>query len=77
VAAARCGRQHRTQRIRSAWSARYAQTGADVTTHYLDWNRTIPADGSISFGIQGSWTASNAPPARFALNGSPCREIIE
>jgi chitodextrinase len=64
------------QRIRSAWSAAYAQTGADVTAHHLDWNRTIAAGGSVSFGVHGSWATSNAPPSRFALNGSACRETI-
>lgn len=65
------------QRIRSAWSAQYTQTGADVTAHYMDWNRTISAGGSVSFGMHGSWSASNAAPSTFALNGSPCRAIIE
>jgi cellulose 1,4-beta-cellobiosidase len=65
------------QRIRTAWSTQYSQTGADVTMHHLDWNRTISAGGSASFGMHGSWTASNAPPSTFSLNGSPCREIVE
>ena len=28
--------------------------------------------GSTSFGLQGTWTASDASPASFTLNGTTC-----
>ncbi|WP_345541283.1 cellulose binding domain-containing protein [Phytohabitans rumicis] len=60
------------QRITNAWNAAYTQSGAVVTARNADWNRVIPAGGSTTFGMQGSWTASNAPPAAFTLNGAAC-----
>ncbi|MDG4829809.1 cellulose binding domain-containing protein [Solwaraspora sp. WMMD1047] len=60
------------QRVRSAWNARYTQSGATVTARDLRWNRLIPAGGSVSFGIMASWTGGNAPPTGFTLNGGAC-----
>lgn len=60
------------QQITSAWSAKVTQSGAEVTAQNLDWNRTIPAGGSVTFGMYGSYGASNAAPASFKLNGSSC-----
>lgn len=60
------------QRITSAWSARVTQTGALVTAQHHDWNGTIPVGGSVTFGMQGTWTSSNAAPAAFSLNGTGC-----
>ncbi|WP_328341952.1 cellulose binding domain-containing protein [Micromonospora sp. NBC_00421] len=60
------------QQITSAWNATTSQSDATVTARNVDWNRVLAANGSASFGIQGRWTASNAPPASFVLNGIPC-----
>ncbi|MEU1606787.1 cellulose binding domain-containing protein [Micromonospora matsumotoense] len=60
------------QQITSAWNATTSQSGATVTARNVDWNRVLAANGSASFGIQGRWTASNAPPTSFVLNGGPC-----
>ncbi|MEU7615292.1 cellulose binding domain-containing protein [Micromonospora rifamycinica] len=60
------------QQITSAWNATVSQSGATVTARNVDWNRVLAANGSASFGMQGRWNASNAPPTGFVLNGSPC-----
>ncbi|KOX07995.1 glucanase [Micromonospora sp. NRRL B-16802] len=60
------------QQVTSGWNATIAQTGATVTARNVDWNRVIAPSGSASFGIQGRWSASNAPPTGFSLNGAPC-----
>ncbi|WP_213450630.1 cellulose binding domain-containing protein [Rhizomonospora bruguierae] len=60
------------QRVTSYWSAAVTQSGTDVTARNLGWNNRIAPDGSVTFGIQGQWTASNAAPAGFSLNGLPC-----
>ncbi|WP_432901462.1 cellulose binding domain-containing protein [Micromonospora matsumotoense] len=60
------------QQITSAWNATTSQNGATVTARNVDWNRVLAANGSASFGIQGRWDASNAPPTSFVLNGIPC-----
>ena len=60
------------QRITNAWNSTFTQSGAAVTLGNVAWNEVIPAGGSTSFGMQGAWTASNAVPTSFSLNGSPC-----
>ncbi|MFB9236267.1 cellulose binding domain-containing protein [Plantactinospora siamensis] len=60
------------QRITSAWSASYTQSGNAVTVHSAGWNGGIAAGRSVSFGIQGTWTASDAAPTSFTLNGGSC-----
>ncbi|WP_232290162.1 cellulose binding domain-containing protein [Micromonospora sp. ATCC 39149] len=60
------------QQITSAWNATVSQSGATVTARNVDYNRVLAANGSATFGIQGRWSASNAPPTSFVLNGTPC-----
>jgi hypothetical protein len=60
------------QRVTHVWSAQATQDNAVVTARNADWNGTIPAGGSVSFGMYGAWSASNAPPTAFALNGTGC-----
>lgn len=60
------------QKITSAWNAAVAQSGQSVTATSLAYNATIAPGGSTSFGFQGTWTASDATPASFTLNGTAC-----
>jgi len=60
------------QRIASVWNARFSQAGTAVTLTNENWNRVIPPGGSVSAGILGRWTASNAAPSAISLNGGPC-----
>jgi hypothetical protein len=60
------------QRITSAWNARLTQSGAAVTLRNADWNAVIAPHGSTSMGMQGTWTASDAPPSAFLLNDVGC-----
>ncbi|MCZ7424780.1 cellulose binding domain-containing protein [Micromonospora sp. WMMA1949] len=60
------------QQVTNAWNATVGQTGATVTARNVDWNRVIAPDGSATFGFQGRWGASDAPPTAFSLNGAPC-----
>ncbi|MEU8254303.1 cellulose binding domain-containing protein [Micromonospora inaquosa] len=60
------------QQVTSGWNATLGQTGATVTVRNVDWNRVLAPDGSATFGIQGRWGVSDAPPTGFSLNGVPC-----
>ncbi|HEY2671247.1 MAG TPA: cellulose binding domain-containing protein [Rugosimonospora sp.] len=60
------------QHVTSAWNATLAQSGAAVTATNVAYNAAIPLGGSTSFGMQGTWSASDASPTAFALNGSAC-----
>ena len=60
------------QRITSAWNATVTQSAAAVTASSLSWNGSLGTGGSASFGFQGTFAASNAKPANFAMNGVSC-----
>ncbi|WP_406068947.1 cellulose binding domain-containing protein [Micromonospora sp. NBC_01638] len=60
------------QQVISGWNATIGQTGASVTARNVDWNRVLAPNGSATFGVQGRWSASDAPPTGFSLNGAPC-----
>jgi hypothetical protein len=60
------------QRITGYWNAAVTTSGATVTATNVNYNATIAAGSSTSFGFQGTWTASNAPPTAFTLNGAAC-----
>jgi MFS family permease len=50
------------------WDAYYTQTGESVSAHDpFDTNETITAGGSASFGMQGTYTASDAVPTSFTM----------
>lgn len=38
-------------RINNLWNASYTQSGATLTAKGLDWNRSVPAGGSVGFGF--------------------------
>jgi hypothetical protein len=63
------------QRITNGWNATWTQApgSAAVTASNVDYNRTIPAGGSVrDLGFQASYTGTNARPAGFTLNGASC-----
>ncbi|MEK8107216.1 cellulose-binding domain-containing protein [Micromonospora sp. M12] len=59
------------QQVTSGWNATISQTGATVTARNVGWNRVLAPDGSATFGVQGRWSASDAAPTGFSLNGAP------
>ncbi|HEY1178416.1 MAG TPA: cellulose-binding domain-containing protein, partial [Phytomonospora sp.] len=60
------------QRVTQAWNATVVQNGTAATAAGVDWNRSIPTGGAVSFGFNASWSGQNAVPAAFALNGVTC-----
>jgi cellulose 1,4-beta-cellobiosidase len=61
------------QRITNLWNANWSQTGQAVTTsNNADWNRVIPSGGQYTFGFQATYSATNATPTNFAVNGVAC-----
>ncbi|MFF9853447.1 cellulase family glycosylhydrolase [Streptomyces litmocidini] len=60
------------QTVTSAWNAKVAQEGNQVHATHESWTETIPAGGSVSFGLSASSTGGNAVPATFTLNGATC-----
>lgn len=60
------------QHVASSWSATFRQSGPTVTMKHAVWNGALAPGRSALIGMQGTWTASNAPPSAFALNGVAC-----
>lgn len=60
------------QKITNAWNATVTQSGENVTAVNMSYNGGVPAGGSTSFGFQGTWSANNASPTAFTVNGVPC-----
>ncbi|MFV0127295.1 cellulase family glycosylhydrolase [Streptomyces sp. HMX112] len=60
------------QTLTHAWNAKVVQQGARLRATHEPWTGTVPAGGSVSFGMTGSSTGPNGTPASFVLNGTPC-----
>jgi hypothetical protein len=60
------------QRVTSAWNATVTQSGSTVTAVNAAYNGSVPAGGTVTFGMQGSWHTSDAPPTAYQLNGVAC-----
>jgi endoglucanase len=56
------------QKVTNLWSAFFTQTGETIAAHDpFDTNATVAAGSSASFGMQGTWSSSNAVPTSFTL----------
>ncbi|MET9801790.1 cellulase family glycosylhydrolase [Streptomyces sp. NPDC006368] len=60
------------QTLDSSWNARVTQQGTRLRATHESWTETIPAGGTVGFGISGSSTGTNGVPAVFTLNGAVC-----
>jgi O-glycosyl hydrolase len=60
------------QKITNAWNGVASQSGENVTITNESYNALIPAAGSTSLGFQGTWSASDAVPTAFTVNGTTC-----
>ncbi|MER6983596.1 cellulose binding domain-containing protein, partial [Streptomyces carpinensis] len=63
------------QHITQMWDATLAQDGSRVTATAADYNRAVPAGGTLSFGFIASWHDSNPAPDDFTLNGHSCATV--
>jgi len=60
------------QTVTQAWNTTLTQSGSAVTAKDAGYNSSIPSNGTVAFGFNGSWTGSNPAPTSFALNGVTC-----
>ncbi|MGV9455100.1 cellulose binding domain-containing protein [Streptomyces sp. NPDC003635] len=60
------------QHVGQMWDASFTQDGSRVTATAADYNRTVPADGTLTFGFIASWQGRNSPAHDFELNGREC-----
>ncbi|MBV9448132.1 MAG: glycoside hydrolase family 6 protein [Streptosporangiaceae bacterium] len=65
------------QTVTNLWSAFYTQTGETIAAHDpFDTNATVAAGSSASFGMQGTFSASDASPASFTLTADNGQTVI-
>ncbi|MGK5519510.1 glycoside hydrolase family 6 protein [Micromonospora sp. URMC 107] len=60
------------QRVQQGWSARWTQTGQNVTAQNESYNGTVASGATVSIGFNGAWSGSNPKPTSFTLNGVTC-----
>ncbi|MHC5903282.1 glycoside hydrolase family 6 protein [Streptomyces sp. S6] len=60
------------QQVTSGWNAKVTQSGTAVTAANESYNGSLPTGGSVSFGLQASYSGGNALPATFTLDGVTC-----
>lgn len=60
------------QKVTQMWDASFGQNDSRVTAKAADYNRSVPADGTLSFGFLASWKGKNAPAYDVTLNGHSC-----
>ncbi|MEU4425035.1 PQQ-dependent sugar dehydrogenase [Actinoplanes sp. NPDC024001] len=60
------------QRVTNAWNATVTQSGAAVTARNAGWNGTLAAGATVTFGLQATYTGTNARPTDFRLDGTAC-----
>ncbi|NIL55627.1 glycoside hydrolase family 6 protein [Salinispora arenicola] len=60
------------QKVQQGWSARWAQSGQNVTAQNESYNGSVASGATVSIGFNGSWSGSNPKPTSFTLNGVTC-----
>ncbi|MFG1720829.1 glycoside hydrolase family 6 protein [Micromonospora chalcea] len=61
-----------SQRVVNGWSARWSQSGQNVTAQNESYNGALASGASTTIGFNGSWSGSNPKPTQFTLNGTVC-----
>ncbi|MFG2786351.1 cellulose binding domain-containing protein [Streptomyces sp. NPDC048419] len=60
------------QQVGQMWDANVAQNGSRVTASAADYNKSVSAGSTLTFGFLASWRGKNSPPYGFSLNGQEC-----
>ncbi|MFJ9481145.1 cellulose binding domain-containing protein [Streptomyces mirabilis] len=61
------------QRVGQMWDGTFTQDDSHVTATAADYNKTVAANGTFTFGFLGSWTGSNSAARNFTLNKASCQ----
>ncbi|MFC7530594.1 cellulose binding domain-containing protein [Actinoplanes sp. GCM10030250] len=60
------------QRVTGGWNATVSQSGATVTARNVSWNGGLAAGATVTFGLQATYSGTNAHPTDFRLDGTAC-----
>ncbi len=63
------------QNVVNSWNTQFGQTGKNVSAKNANYNGTISAGASTTFGFQATYNGQNGPIAgtQFKLNGQTCK----
>ena len=60
------------QQVTGGWNATVTQAGGVVTARNAGWNGDLPAGATATFGLQATYSGTNARPTDFRLDGAGC-----
>ncbi|MEU8263131.1 glycoside hydrolase family 48 protein [Micromonospora sp. NPDC048999] len=61
-----------SQRVTQGWSAKWSQSGNQVTATNESYNGSLATGATASIGFNGAYSGSNPKPTSFTLNGVTC-----
>lgn len=62
------------QKVTQMWDGNFTQGGTKVTATAADYNKSVPAKSSLTFGFLASWQSKNTPAYDFSLDGQECAQ---
>jgi len=65
-----------SQQITQIWNATDTQSAENVVASNVAYNGSVTTGGSLNFGFNGSFSGSNAVPARLTFNGTACTGTV-
>ncbi|MEU4092549.1 cellulose-binding domain-containing protein [Streptomyces sp. NPDC026673] len=60
------------RRVTQMWDADFSQRGGTVTARAKEYNRTVRAGDSVTFGLVGTRQGTASAPTAFTLDGARC-----
>ncbi|MFJ3669032.1 cellulose binding domain-containing protein [Streptomyces sp. NPDC090106] len=60
------------QKVTQMWDASFGQSGGRVTATAAQYNKSVAADSTVTFGFLASWQGANSPAGDLTLNGDAC-----
>ncbi|MFF5214368.1 glycoside hydrolase family 6 protein [Micromonospora sp. NPDC000442] len=59
--------------LSNGWNGDWSQSGNQITVRNAAWNGNLPSGGTVSVGLQGTYTGSSlSAPSGYTLNGTAC-----
>ena len=61
-----------SQKVSSGWNGTWTQSGQNVAVTNASWNGALGTGSSVTLGFTGTYSAGNAAPTAFTLDGVAC-----
>jgi hypothetical protein len=61
-----------SQKVSQGWNGNYSQSGQHVTVTNASWNGSLPTNGTVGTGFNGTFGSANPVPTAFSVNGTAC-----